>query len=518
LRAAELFSPDEGEASLAEKVKITAIPLSRARQAAEALRDDDEKKANEKILAAEVKVEVDGKIRQAPLGDLLDDIARRAVAAVAAGGLLASRYNYLNNFAWFGVSVWLVAARAEVALYHNKGGAAALRKNLADDLLRAKKMQLEFFAAHREDPRQVRGYWYGQRYSYLTRDMADLAARIAETANILGDEKQKKITLPPLLTNRAGGRFMEYPDVGADSPNNAPRRFLPFVRWTINSVRLGMEKRRIAGTIADPEIRRERGWAASARWARRVLDNFQIRLRVDIHPLFAPMMREFGVAADGRGVLFLPTHQSLLDHYLLYRILESPPLLRALGQTAPRPCVIVARPGLAKAAGIRLGKGDITIFGMSSARFDELLQEVDGCIMPRAEDLASAADKKAAPQLADEMKKRPALIYPMGTTAAFANQIFPLQHSLFAQLAAQETVIVPIALRGAHSLWPKCPKGNLHIRSGAVRAVIAPPMLAATVLLPRRRALRIQAETAALFQAVHIAELLNPEFTPEKSA
>jgi hypothetical protein len=58
----------------------------------------------------------------------------------------------------------------------------------------------------------------------------------------------------------------------------------------------------------------------------------------------------------------------------------------------------------------------------------------------------------------------------------------------------------------------------LHIRSGAVRAVIAPPMLAATVLLPRRRALRIQAETAALFQAVHIAELLNPEFTPEKSA
>ncbi len=41
--------------------------------------------------------------------------------------------------------------------------------------------------------------------------------------------------------------------------------------------------------------------------------------------------------------------------------------------------------------------------------------------------------------------------------------------------------------------------------------VVAPPMLGEMTLLPRRRSLRIQVEAAALFQAVHLVHLLDPE-------
>ena len=80
---------------------------------------------------------------------------------------------------------------------------------------------------------------------------------------------------------------------------------------------------------------------------------------------------------------------------------------------------------------------------------------------------------------------------------------------VFAKLP-QDIVIVPVAFRGSHSLWPKCPAGNLNIRPGVIEAVVSPPMLGETTLLPKRGSLRIQAEAAALFQAVHIATLLNP--------
>ncbi|MCY3762290.1 MAG: hypothetical protein OXH50_13650, partial [Gemmatimonadetes bacterium] len=75
----------------------------------------------------------------------------------------------------------------------------------------------------------------------------------------------------------------------------------------------------------------------------------------------------------------------------------------------------------------------------------------------------------------------------------------------------QDLVIVPLAFRGIHQVWPKCPRGNLDINPGRVEAVVSPPMLGETTLLPRKRALRTQLEPATLFQAVHIATLLNPE-------
>ena len=72
-------------------------------------------------------------------------------------------------------------------------------------------------------------------------------------------------------------------------------------------------------------------------------------------------------------------------------------------------------------------------------------------------------------------------------------------------------MIIPIALRGIHSLWPKTPRGNMNLNPGMVEAVISPPLLGETTLMPKRRSLRFQLETAALVQAVHITSLLNPE-------
>ena len=107
---------------------------------------------------------------------------------------------------------------------------------------------------------------------------------------------------------------------------------------------------------------------------------------------------------------------------------------------------------------------------------------------------------------------------PFGTTAAFELQIMPMQHLLFAYLP-EDIVIVPMAFRGIHSLWPKSPRGNMNVGSGVVEVYVSPPMLGETTLLPRKRSLRTQLEPATFFQAAHIATLLNPEFSdPERPA
>ena len=102
------------------------------------------------------------------------------------------------------------------------------------------------------------------------------------------------------------------------------------------------------------------------------------------------------------------------------------------------------------------------------------------------------------------------MIYGAGTTSAFELQCLPMQHALFAYLPP-DVVVIPLAFRGVHALWPKCPKGNTSINPGLVEAVVSPPMLGAITLLPRKRALRTQLEPATLFQAVHIANQYNPE-------
>ena len=100
-------------------------------------------------------------------------------------------------------------------------------------------------------------------------------------------------------------------------------------------------------------------------------------------------------------------------------------------------------------------------------------------------------------------------MYGGGTTSAFDLQVLPMQHALFAHLP-QDVVFVPVAFRGIHSLWPKCPRGNVNLRPGHVEVYVSPPVPGETTLLPRRRALRTQLEPATLFQAIHIATLLDP--------
>jgi hypothetical protein len=116
------------------------------------------------------------------------------------------------------------------------------------------------------------------------------------------------------------------------------------------------------------------------------------------------------------------------------------------------------------------------------------------------------------------LEKRPGVVYGAGTTSAFELQCLPVQHALFAQLPP-DTVFIPMAFRGVHALWPKCPKGNLNLAPGTVEVMVLPPMLGETTLLPRKRALRTQLEPATLFQAVHIASLYNPDYSspPEES-
>ncbi len=145
------------------------------------------------------------------------------------------------------------------------------------------------------------------------------------------------------------------------------------------------------------------------------------------------------------------------------------------------------------------------MFGVSAREFDHLLETVDGYVI--AERGGDA--RQALARFARILEERPGVLYPALTTAAFDIQSPPLQHSLLAFLPP-DVVMIPIALRGSHALWPKCPKGNLDLSPGRVEVVIAPPLLGQTTLLPRRRSLRVQIETAALLQAIHLRHLLNP--------
>jgi hypothetical protein len=149
------------------------------------------------------------------------------------------------------------------------------------------------------------------------------------------------------------------------------------------------------------------------------------------------------------------------------------------------------------------------MFGVSAREFDHLLETVDGYVI--ADRTGDA--RNAIQRFAKVLEERPGVLYPALTTAAFDIQSPPLQHVLFA-LLPQDVVIIPMAIRGSYSLWPKCPKGNLNLNPGLAEVVVAPPMLGETTLLPRRRTLRIQVEAAALFQAVHLSHLLNPEPAP----
>lgn len=247
-----------------------------------------------------------------------------------------------------------------------------------------------------------------------------------------------------------------------------------------------------------------RAWKAATDWGTASIEALGVEVDVTIDPHFEEMAAGLGVSEAGRRLAFMPTHQSLLDHPVMYHTLQRPELTSAMGWDDPHPCAILARRGLGR-HGVRIGGWSITMFGLSSDRFDALQEKVDGYVM-----LDRADTEHTTTRLSVALDGRPGVVYPMGTTAAFALQNFPVQHALFAYLP-QDVVIIPMAFRGIHSVWPKCPKGNLKISPGRVEVYVCPPVSGETTMLPRRRSLRVQAETAALLQAIHIGALFDPE-------
>jgi hypothetical protein len=497
---------DEGESALIE-FKVARAPLAHAAAVAGKISTSpaqDDPRWNDLYDLEE--------FGQASLRTQLRRIAEQVVDFLAAGEHLAIRYNTFSNFIWFGIAVWKVVTDVELLAEALRGKVAERwRTKLLDYVRLLQGMLLKFLEAHLEDPAQIRprDYWYGQQYSYLTRDMIDLTRELVKGARRLqkrGKVDLPQVQLPPLLAGEAKGRFVDYPHVGASGEHSKWSRRLKLIKWiglfrrrVQHTVRLKAEKRSTEETL-------QSSWDAASDWGRRTLDVFGVDLKITIDPRFADMAARLELASGKRRVVFFPTHQSLLDHPVMYSTLSSPQMIEAMGWDGPQPCSMLARAGLTTPTDLKVAGRTISLIGVDAKTADRLLEEVDGYV------ILDRSDESAAPtaRFAKVLEQRPGVVYGAGTTSAYDLQVLPMQHALFAYLPA-DIVLVPIAMRGIHQLWPKCPAGNSNICPGSVEVVISPPIPGETTLLPRKRALRTQLEPATLFQAIHIVELLNPE-------
>ncbi len=502
LAKGDLFSPDVGEAALSG-VGVTHVPLSHAQAVAEAL-----------AVVATVEEPIwDLRFRigreEHTLREALTQVAGATLDYVAAGGLVATRYNVYTNFSWFGCCVWRVFLEAELQLarLEDRGKARILVRKIRTAFPRARAVMIEWVQAHQEDPSRIKpqNYWYGSEYSYLTREMIDGSVRLARTVNRLIDRylpDEKRIPVPPLITNRAQGAFTEYAHVGKhqDRSRTSKRRL---GAWVWRSLRYGRVKKKLAEE-ADPDLqtRHARAWAYWIDYANDALETLGIHVDVTVDPSFERVARHLDLGPDGVPILFSPTHRNLLDHLVFYHVLQHPALLSAMGWEHSRPCSILSKTGLIP--GIRLGGRSVNMFGMSTETFDRYQKEVDGYVMLDRTGLGRHTTR----EMTTAMRSRPGVIYAMGTTSAFGLQSLPLQHGMFA-LIPQDAIIVPFAYRGIYALWPRCPMGNTDLSPGKVEVYVSPPIVGETTLLPRRRSLRVQAEAAALLQAVHITTLFD---------
>ena len=376
-------------------------------------------------------------------------------------------------------------------------------------------MLLKFFQAHLEDPARIRpkDYWYGQEYSCLTQDMIDLTLRLIDRANALrlraqgtDRDKVRKVEVPALLNNGFKGRFAEYPHVGCVQRFSTHQRRRRLLRWIQLLRRTGQRKKQLHRAELDKEQRLQAAWRDNTELGLQTLEIFGTEVKTLIDPLFASIAAELELHKSERKIIFLPTHQGLLDHPVMYQVMQSREMREAIGWEKPVPCVFFSRSRLMAPISFKIGSKQFSLIGMSPEMADRLLEEVDGYVIAdRSTDAGNPIQR-----FARLLEERPGVIYGAGTISAFELQCLPMQHALFAYLP-QDVVIIPIVFRGIHSLWPKCPRGNKKINPGLVEVVVCPPMLAETTLLPRKRALRTQLEPATLFQAVHIANLLNPE-------
>ena len=488
---------DEGEKALVQ-LRVARVPLSHAHGVAEKIGASEGENARWQHTYA---VEWDDVQRAGSLRQLLTSIAEAVVDFLAAGELLAIRYNTFSNFIWLGISCWKAITDVELALAQS--GADA-NDELNESVLLGKSMLLQFMQAHLEDPAQIkpREYWYGQEYSYLTRDLIDLSRSIVKEAN---DLRLGPVDLPPLLGGDIKGRFLEYGDVGKTQELSTWGRRKRLLRWAMLFRRTGKRKMNLLQSNVEEKERLRRAWEQNREWAHESLDIFGIEVDIRIDPLFAPIAEDLALGSGKHKILFLPTHQSVFDHPVMNYVLNDENFMRALGWEEPTPCTILARSQLTAMGSLTVFGRTFTPIGFTPEEVDRMMEEADGhVVMSRSADTGSPTRRFA--KLLDE---RPGVVYPAGTTSSYALQCLPMQHGLFAHLPP-DLVLIPLAFRGIHSLWPKCPKGNLHICPGRVEVVVGPPILGQTTLLPRKRALRTQLEPATLFQAVHIADLYNP--------
>ena len=202
------------------------MPLSHAHAVAEKLQAGAEQKepaadsADDPRLAEHYACEINGDRHAGTLRDLLSEVAERVVDYLAAGEHLAIRFNAYSNFIYLGISVWKAITDADLLLARLEGRVRPQwHQKLCKLVLLGKGMLLKFLQAHSEDPAQIkpREFWYGQEYSYLTRDMIDLTRRLVGYVNRLagrGPGEVDLVVLPPLLNSKAKGRFLEYQHVG----------------------------------------------------------------------------------------------------------------------------------------------------------------------------------------------------------------------------------------------------------------------------------------------------------------
>ncbi len=512
----EPYALDSGEAALVQ-LRVARVPLSHAQSVAGKLPKDpdDDDPCWDQVYS----YTCDGRSCAGTLRQILSQQAERVVDFLAVGEHLAIRYNTFSNFIWFGISIWKVVAEIELLLAQLWG---RVRRNWHDTLLQYLRldqaMLLKFFQAHLEDPAQIRpkDYWYGQEYSYLTRDMIDLTLSLIDRANALrrrarGIDREKvgKAEVPALLHSRFKGRFVEYPHVGFTQRFSTWQRRLRLLRWVRLFRKTGQRKIQLHRAGFDKKKRLQAAWLNNTEWGLQTLEIFGIQVKTVIDPLFASIAAELKMHGGDRKIIFLPTHQSLLDHPVMYHVMQSREMMEAMGWEKPVPCVFFSRSRLMDPTSFKIGSKQFSLIGVPPEMADRLLEEVDGYVIAdRSTDAGNPIQR-----FARLLEERPGVIYGAGTTSAFELQCLPMQHALFAYLP-QDVVIIPIVFRGIHSLWPKCPRGNKNINPGLVEVVVCPPMLAETTLLPRKRALRTQLEPATLFQAVHISNLLNPEPAP----
>ncbi|MEW6755796.1 MAG: hypothetical protein AB1505_33185, partial [Candidatus Latescibacterota bacterium] len=223
---------DEGEAALVQ-LRVARVPLSHAQSVAGKLAGPAN--PQDPRLAQTYEVTLDGQAFSGSLGSLQRQVAERVVDFLAAGEHLAIRFNTFSNFVWLGISVWKAITDAELLVARRRQRQRAGPPELDLMVLRGKVMLLRFLQAHLEDPAQIKPkeFWYGQEYSYLTRDMIDLVRELVRRVSALPADPTAggALEMPPLLCGRVSGRFLEHRGVGLAAVPGTWRRRARLLRW-----------------------------------------------------------------------------------------------------------------------------------------------------------------------------------------------------------------------------------------------------------------------------------------------